>query len=317
MATSESNRPALRLRDVLSDALIRLGIGIGGLVWWAGQEEELLGVLRYAVTGVAVAAGLALFFRPAWKNEAWLVWFICVSVYCIADLWLRQSWILLIILAFTGGFVFYYFKGLDDTPAAAGDDADDVDITDDDEGELDEEEVDEEEEDDVEATEVAKRPHPVGELLALTDDNEVCDRLFGRIVNHYGDNLDASELPVEERAVLLPYHAMSIMREGGFSDLFEARFKGDPHFHLTAAALTAIEATRASKAFRRALALFPGSKPPADTGTRLGLYRRAKSDVRHEIDCAFWDAQAEIVARLAAYARAHADAYAHLEEMDP
>src|SRR5262249_11388473 len=173
-------------------------------------------------------------------------------------------------------------------------------------------EDDDAEDDEFNEDENAKRPQPLRAVLALTDDNELCDRLFARIVSYYGDDLNASELAVEERVVLLPYHAMGIIGNGGFSVLFEGNFKGDPHFQLTAAALDAIEANRASAAFRKALALFPGRKPPADTDARLRIYRSGTSDQRHEIDCAFWDAQNEIISRLAAYARAHADAYDHL-----
>src|SRR5262249_22966772 len=70
----------------------------------------------------------------------------------------------------------------------------------------------------------------------------------------------------------------------------------------------------AARAFRQALALFPGSQPPFDGDLRLHLYRRGEGSQRHQIDTQFWDAQDEIIRCLAAYIRARPEAFAHLKE---
>lgn len=134
---------------------------------------------------------------------------------------------------------------------------------------------------------------------------DLCNEVFERIVAHYGDEIDASALPDEHRTVLLAWHAMGIIGNGGFNYLFEASFDGDPHFLLTAEAFRAIECREAAEAFQRALDLFPNSKPPADISRRLKIYRRGTGELRHEIDSQFWNASDAIEKCLAAFIRAH------------
>src|SRR5262249_23507411 len=114
---------------------------------------------------------------------------------------------------------------------------------------------------------------PLEELLATADDSKLCDRMFRLILKQYGNDIDAAELSEKECVVLLAYHAMGIIGNGGFNYLFEGNFPGDPHFALTAAAYQAIGCAAAAKAFRQALGLFPGGRPPEDINERLRIYR--------------------------------------------
>jgi hypothetical protein len=159
-----------------------------------------------------------------------------------------------------------------------------------------------------------ERQKTVAEILAIKDDSELASALHGRIVLHHGETLDASKLSQEERAVLLVEAAVGIIGNGGFNYLFEGDFPGDPYYHLTAEAFEAIGASKAAAAFRKALGLFPDSKPPTDRHKRLWLYRRGTGEKRHEIDCQFWDASKEIDKALAAYIRAHGDSFRHLDQ---
>jgi hypothetical protein len=134
-----------------------------------------------------------------------------------------------------------------------------------------------------------------------------------RIVAYHGATLDVAELLAEERNVLLTYNAKGYISNGGFNYLFEVGVPGDPHYDLTAAAFEEVGSEAAARAFRKALKLFPGSRPPTDMEERLRVYRQGDGAIRNEIDSAFFDAGDELDRCLARYIRAHRQAFAHLD----
>jgi Domain of unknown function (DUF4375) len=145
-------------------------------------------------------------------------------------------------------------------------------------------------------------------------DRRVCDKAYKLIVAADGRVPDASQLPEEQRVVLLTYHALGRIGDGGFRSLFESNVSGDPHFALTTAAFETIGAKTAADILRQALALFPGSKPPTDVNHRLLLYRQGEAGRRHALDNAFSNAKDDIIRHLARYIRQHRDVFARLKK---
>jgi hypothetical protein len=150
---------------------------------------------------------------------------------------------------------------------------------------------------------------------AAEEDSSLCGDTCRRIMAYHGDAIDLTKLNREERNVLLAYNAMGTIGDGGFNYLFESGVPGDPQYSLTAAAFEDIGSGSAAQAFRRALSLFPGSRPPEDHQERMRLYRSGDGTERHEIDCAFFNADDEIIQSLDAYIRSHPQAFAHLEDV--
>lgn len=149
----------------------------------------------------------------------------------------------------------------------------------------------------------------IDEILQETDDRSLCDRTCSWIVERHGEQLDLSNVPEQERVVLCVLHASGIIDNGGFNYLFETSFGGDPHYFLTAGAFKAIGAQECFAAFERVFKLFRERKPPADMNARLKEYRQGGATPRHEIDRLFWKGSKKIDQLLAAYVRAHREAY--------
>lgn len=150
------------------------------------------------------------------------------------------------------------------------------------------------------------------DALFQENDWELISGVFDRIIQHYGNEIDATAYREEERVVILTWHAAGIIGNGGFNYLFEGCFRGDPYFARTAEAFETIGCKEAAAAFRKALALFPEARPPSDLRRRLELYRGGQGSKRHEIDTQFFGAHAEITKCLARYIRANRQAYEHL-----
>jgi hypothetical protein len=127
-------------------------------------------------------------------------------------------------------------------------------------------------------------PGEFDNLLNTRDDMGLCSGLFDRIAQHCGHEVDLAQCRERDRVVLLVYHGTGVIDNGGFRDLFEGEFEGDPHFTLTAAAFKAIGAPRCAAAAEEALRLFPGGRPPADKRERLRLYQRSTWERRQAVD---------------------------------
>lgn len=151
------------------------------------------------------------------------------------------------------------------------------------------------------------------QLLAGPDDFELCNGVFMRIVEHHGDDIDASALSKDERVVFLVWHVSGIIGNGGFRYLFEGSIKGDPYFARTAAAFQATGCKKAAAAVRKTLAMFPNSRPPTDIKERLRYYLKRIKGWPTDTDMQFFEAQDDLKKCLADYIRSHADAYAYLD----
>jgi hypothetical protein len=145
--------------------------------------------------------------------------------------------------------------------------------------------------------------------LATEADGDLCDAQFIAIVDHYGGDLKVNELPVPHRTVLLVWHAMGIIDNGGFQYLFEGDFSGDPGFTLTADAFEEIGCVSAAEAVRGAIALFPNGKVVADIDERLRLFQSTPESQRTNLTKKFWKASdvgmGEICLKLVTYIRSH------------
>jgi len=143
----------------------------------------------------------------------------------------------------------------------------------------------------------------IQELLDETNDFALCDKIFERICELRGNKLDVAAETEYERVVTLVWHSDGIIGNGGFQYLFEGNFNGDPGFVYTAAALRKIGCQARAEAFEDALALFPSNTPPTDLQERLTIYQKVPESERNRIDHKFWRAEADMVARLAAFIR--------------
>jgi hypothetical protein len=95
-------------------------------------------------------------------------------------------------------------------------------------------------------------------LFTQASDSDLCSTLFTRIIQHYGERVDPSVLPKEDRVILLTWHAKGVIGNGGFNYLFEGDYGKDPYFAWTAEAFQAIGCSAASEAFQNVLSFFPG-----------------------------------------------------------
>ncbi|MFO0965089.1 MAG: DUF4375 domain-containing protein [Gemmataceae bacterium] len=152
------------------------------------------------------------------------------------------------------------------------------------------------------------------QLFAEPNDVNLCDGLFCRILDHHGDDVDASILNEAERVVVLVWHASGIIGNGGFRYLFELDIQGDPDFALTAKAFETVGCEKASSAVRTTLATFPGSRPPRNIEDRLRYYLKRQKSWPTNADLEFFAAEKDLDRRLASYIRSHADAFRHLEK---
>jgi hypothetical protein len=141
----------------------------------------------------------------------------------------------------------------------------------------------------------------VDALLAITDDFELCDGVFGRFAD-CNNEIDVDSYTEEERVVTLVWHASGIIGNGGFEYLFEGWFTGDPGYVYTAAAFKAIGATESYGAFQRALGAF-GDRYPDDPAERDAAYHRVPEQERNAISRQFWDDDENVTAALARYIR--------------
>jgi hypothetical protein len=56
----------------------------------------------------------------------------------------------------------------------------------------------------------------IQQLMSDANDFDLCNEVFKRLLDYSGDEIDASALPPEYRAVLVVWHSMGIIGNGGF-----------------------------------------------------------------------------------------------------
>ena len=154
----------------------------------------------------------------------------------------------------------------------------------------------------------------VESLFSDAGDFDLCDGVFVKIGDERGHEIDVTQYTVQERTVVLVWHASGIIDNGGFEYLFGGDFPGDPGFQYTAAAFEAIGCERAVDAFNEAFALFPDSQLPSDVDERMDIYVRTPESRREEINTRFWEVgwDDEIEKKLAEYIRSNKEHFVHL-----
>jgi hypothetical protein len=300
-----------RLRKVLaSEGFFFVGLGTFFLLYnyvfnplVRGRESSLLVT---AVTVYFIAMGAVLLLRPRWRPylvASGGVVLAGFSLYVL--LWQGFNWWVTGSLIVGLWFTLALFVPPEEGEAQSTAPADDS-------------EADDEEEE--QAAPAAPRPRrrkkkrrPIAEVFTRYEGDKLVTAVFGRILRYHGDPPDFEEMSEPERNVLLAYHVMGIVGNGGFNYLFEGNLSGDPDYTRTLRAYEQIGAANAAAAVRDALALFPGGRAPADIDERLQVYRSGPGDRRHAIDCRFWDAHEEIDKCLESYLRANAAAFRHLD----
>ena len=140
-------------------------------------------------------------------------------------------------------------------------------------------------------------------LLALTDDFELCNGVFGRFAD-FNNQIDVDSYSQEERVITLAWHASGLIGNGGFEYLFGGWFAGDPGYVYTAAAFKIIGATESYAAFQRALGVF-GDRYPEDPAERDTVYHRVPEEERWAINRQFFEYEQNMTAALARYIRNH------------
>ena len=167
----------------------------------------------------------------------------------------------------------------------------------------------EESPDDIENVGNLAEYEPITKALAIKDDPALCDEFFNLVRRAHSDEEPLEKYAVPERVVLLIWRAYAPISNGGFYYLFSANIEGDPGYELTAQAFEAIDCKSCATAFREAMALFPGGKPPLDLDERRAALRKFPENAFDELDSRFYSAgqfhSRELEQKLALYIRKH------------
>ncbi len=159
----------------------------------------------------------------------------------------------------------------------------------------------------------------VNSSQASDADFELCNRCYVAISNEYLYD-DVDELPEAHRVVLLTWHAVGIVGNGGFEYLLSYDTPGDPNLSYTVDAFDQIGSEAASAALRSVIALFPDGQIIEDVEERMRFYNSVSQDQRDELNQTFWKAsdigRGEITIGLASYIRQHISEFV-LEDVDP
>ncbi len=145
----------------------------------------------------------------------------------------------------------------------------------------------------------------VDTLFATDDDFDLCDGVFCAIADRTGNEINLANEPEHCRTVTAIWHSGGIIGNGGFQYLFEGDFNGDPGYRLTADAYKSIGAEESHAAFTAALALFPDSVLPTDSGERLRIFQSHPEETRNQINSQFWNGDDDVRRLLATHIRSH------------
>jgi hypothetical protein len=149
------------------------------------------------------------------------------------------------------------------------------------------------------------------------EDFDLCDSTFWKVLNHYGQDLMACDLPEIHQTVLLAWHSYGIIENGGFEYLFEGDFEGDPGFSLTCKAFENINCTKANEAFKEVLAIFPERSIIINIDSRRQFYDSYPDEVKNLVNSKFWSVGSngsnEIERLLAEYIRKNESSFDDLD----
>lgn len=152
-------------------------------------------------------------------------------------------------------------------------------------------------------------------LFASPNDFDLINGLFSRI-SYECDGEDVDELrklPEPQRVVLQIWGASGIIGNGGFQYLFES---GLADFSGIADAYDTIKSSRAAKAVRAAVSLFPNSRPQANVDARLKYLDKLGVRAGQKLEeCSneIFDTARQSQRLLAVYVRANKAAFTNLK----
>jgi membrane associated rhomboid family serine protease len=162
----------------------------------------------------------------------------------------------------------------------------------------------------------ARAPRTVEELLADGSDLDICQGVFRRVVRRTGGEITAVGLGPEERVVVLVWHSVGLVDEGGFRALFEEGIAGDRRWARTVEAYHTIGCPRAAIALRKTAARLSGADTGEYADERAERSLRELTGQRSAEERQFMQVIDEVEGRLAEYIRAHRDFFLTLDDDD-
>jgi len=159
-------------------------------------------------------------------------------------------------------------------------------------------------------------PRTVEELLADGSDLEICQGVFRRVVRRNGGEVTATGLGPEERVVVLVWHSLALIDEGGFRVLFAEGMPGDRRWKRTVQAYHAIGCTRAGNALRKAAAHLAGEDTGEYADERAERSLKQWAGLAPDEERRFLEVIDEVECRLAEYVRAHREFFLTLDDDD-
>jgi membrane associated rhomboid family serine protease len=160
----------------------------------------------------------------------------------------------------------------------------------------------------------SKDRRTVAQLLAGGSDFDICDGVFRRVKRQCGGAVNVVGLGTEERVVVLVWHSLRVVEDGGFRALFEERVLGDRRWARTVEAYDTIGCTRAANALRRAADHLSGADTGEYADERLERSLRALTGMPASEERRFLEVIDEVEPRLAEYVRAHREFSLTLDE---
>jgi membrane associated rhomboid family serine protease len=151
-------------------------------------------------------------------------------------------------------------------------------------------------------------------LLKDGSDFDICQRVFRRILRRGDGEASAVGLDPKERAVVLVWHSLRVIEDGGFGALFRERIPGDRRFARTVEAYHAIGLPRAAIAIRKAAEALadPDAEEYIDERLSRSLHKLTGLPAAEERK--FMGVIDEVELRLADYVRANREFFLALDE---
>ncbi|MGA2556339.1 MAG: DUF4375 domain-containing protein [Verrucomicrobiota bacterium] len=132
-------------------------------------------------------------------------------------------------------------------------------------------------------------------------DFDLVDGLCLRIADKK-EKLGLNALKEEERVIVLVWHASGIIENGGFMYFYESGLDAEE----VAWAYAKIDCDKCAEILRMSLSLFPDSLRQKSGDERVEYIERNK-ELFYNLSSLFWDADLEMLKRMAEYVRTNAD----------
>jgi len=155
---------------------------------------------------------------------------------------------------------------------------------------------------------------PLARLLKDGSDFDICERVFRRILRRGDGEVSAAGLEPKERVVVLVWHSLRVVIEGGFRALFKERIPGDRRLARTVEAYQAIGCPRPAIAIRKTAALLFDPDEEEYIDERLGRSLHKLTGLPAAEERKFMDVIDEVEIRLAEYVRSHREYFLELDE---